>query len=296
MKWVIDTQHKGMIIREYLQKVHGFSKRIIIAVKHHGGKIRVNGTEENVRYPLAAGDILEIEFPKEKVSGALKPEKMDLNVVYEDEAVIVLDKPAGMAVVPSPNHVRGTMANGLLGHYEEQSRGTFTVHVVTRLDADTSGLVLIAKDRYIHSVLSASQKSRNIKRKYFAIVEGMLPAETGTIDAPIARAPHSIIEREVNESGKQAITHYKKIKDLVGHSLVEIELETGRTHQIRVHFSHLGHPLAGDDLYEGSLTYIDRQALHCCQISFEHPIKKQIVQLRSELPQDMEEMAARLKF
>ncbi|WP_249870108.1 RluA family pseudouridine synthase [Oceanobacillus saliphilus] len=296
MKWIIEKQHHGMIIRDYLQTIQRFSRRIIIAIKHDGGNIKVNGLTKTVRYELAQGDILEIDFPKEKVSQALKPEKLNLNIVYEDDAVMVLNKPARMAVMPSPNHLSGTMANGLLGYYQEQNRNDFTVHVVTRLDSDTSGLVLIAKDRYSHSLLSAQQQSGNVKRKYMAIVQGILENEAATIDAPIARAPHSIIEREVNEKGKQAITHYKKVKNLVDHTLVEVELETGRTHQIRVHFSHLGHPLAGDDLYGGSLQIIGRQALHCCLVSFEHPITKQNIQLQSNLPQDMEHMATRLNL
>ncbi|MFC4024450.1 RluA family pseudouridine synthase [Oceanobacillus longus] len=296
MKWVIDKQHTGMIIREYLQHVHGFSRRIIIAVKHDGGSIQVNGIKQNVRYKLVEGDVLEIEFPKEKVSRALNPEKMNLNIVYEDDAVIVLDKPAGMATMPSPNHLSGTMANGLLAHYEHHHNESNTVHVVTRLDADTSGLVLIAKDRYSHSLLAVSQKSGKIKRTYTAIVEGMLNSGSGTINEPIARKTGSIIEREVNETGKQAETHYFKQKSIGDHTLVAIELETGRTHQIRVHFSYLGHPLAGDDLYGGSLTLMTRQALHCCELSFEHPITKQRIQLQTDLPKDMQEVISRVNF
>ncbi|WP_087973289.1 RluA family pseudouridine synthase [Oceanobacillus rekensis] len=296
MKWVIEKQHSGMIIREYLQQIHGFSRRIIIAIKHDGGTIHVNGCNQNVRYILAEDDVLEVEFPKEKVSVSLIPEKMNLNIVYEDDAVIVLNKPAGMATMPSPNHVSGTMANGLLAYYESQNRGAYTVHVVTRLDANTSGLVLISKDRYSHSLLSASQKEKKIHRKYTAIIEGKLKLEAGIIDEPIARKKGSIIEREVNEKGKQAVTHYWKRKNIGDHSIVNIELETGRTHQIRVHFSYLGHPLAGDDLYGGSLRLIKRQALHCCGLSFEHPITKQRIEFESEIPLDLQHLAASMGF
>ena len=295
MKWIIEKQHTGMIIREYLQKIHGFSRRIIIAIKHDGGHIKVNGFQQNVRYRLTEGEVLEVEFPKEKVSESLKPEKMSLNIVYEDNAVIVLDKPAGMATMPSLNHPSGTLANGLLAYYDSCNRGAYTVHVVTRLDTDTSGLVLIAKDRYSHSLLSASQKNYRIQRKYTAVIEGMLQKEAGTIDEPIARKSGSIIEREVNITGRQAVTHYWKRKNSNDHSIVDIELETGRTHQIRVHFSYLGHPLAGDDLYGGSLNLIKRQALHCCSLSFEHPLTKQTIKLKSELSLDMQQLAASME-
>ncbi|WP_339228770.1 RluA family pseudouridine synthase [Oceanobacillus sp. FSL K6-2867] len=288
MNWVIEKNHAGLTIRDYLQAVHGFSRRILIAIKQEG-KLLVNDMERSVRYILVEGDVLEIRFPAEKVSDSLQPENINLNIAYEDEAVIVIDKPAGMATMPSKNHPIGTMANGIIGYYTRNDC-RFTVHVVTRLDRDTSGLVLVAKDRYSHSLLSKQQQLNQVKRTYIAFVEGHLAADAGTIDAPIARKAGSIIERMVHESGKQAITHYKKRSEVGKNTMVEIELETGRTHQIRVHFSHCGHPLVGDDLYGGSLQSINRQALHCYELSFEHPITKENITIQSMLPEDMKKL------
>ena len=288
MNWVIEKKYAGLTIREYLQGIHGFSRRIIIAIKQEG-KLLVNDLERTVRYVLAEGDVLEIHFPAEKVSDNLQPEDINLNSAYEDQAVIVIDKPAGMATMPSKNHPSGTMANGLSGYYRRNNR-MFTVHVVTRLDRNTSGLVLVAKDRYSHSLLAKAQQSNKVKRTYIAFVEGILEAEKGTIDAPIARKPDSIIERTIHESGKPAITHYKKRSEIENRTMVEIELETGRTHQIRVHFSHCGHPLVGDDLYGGSLQILNRQALHCNELSFEHPITRENIKVQSKLPEDLQKL------
>lgn len=289
MKWTIKECYEGMLIRDYLQQVHGFSRRIIKGIKFDGGKITVNGAVQTVRYPLVVGDVLEVSFPPEKIGSTMEPEDMNLTIVYEDDAIIVIDKPAGMATIPSFNHPTGTVANGVLGHYQK-NRIPYTIHVVTRLDLDTSGLVLIAKYGHSHSLLSASQKAGKVRRKYVAMIEGNIGGMKGTIDAPIDRKEGSIIERAVKETGKRAVTHYKVIKESHDHALLEIKLETGRTHQIRVHFSHISHPLAGDDLYGGSKNLIDRQALHCCEICFEHPFTGEVIQLQSPLPKDIVEI------
>lgn len=289
MKWVIEKEYSGMLIRDYLKTVHGFSRRIIKTVKFDGGEIMVNGEPQTVRYDLAVGDILTVSFPPEKVGPGVLPEDIKLAIVYEDDALIVIDKPSGMATIPSFHHPSGTVANGVLAHYVKNYI-PYTIHVVTRLDRDTSGLVLIAKHRYGHSLLAASQRSGNVRRKYKAIVEGTMDQPEGVIDASIDRKAGSIIERAVSDTGKRAITHYKVLNSFQDYSLVEIELETGRTHQIRVHFSHIGHPLAGDDLYGGSKVWIQRQALHCCELELEHPVTKEIIQLQSQLPDDISGM------
>lgn len=276
-----------MLIRDYLKTAHGFSRRLIKIVKFDGGKIMVNGISQTVRYSLAEGDILSVSFPPEEIGPGLLPEEINLSIIYEDDELIVVDKPAGIATIPSFHHPSGTVANGVLAHYVKYHI-PYTIHVVTRLDRDTSGLVLIAKHRYGHSLLAASQQAGKVYRKYKAIVEGaMNQGAEGVIDAPIDRKEGSVIERAVSDTGKHAITRYKVLKLFQGHSLVEIELETGRTHQIRVHFSHIGHPLAGDDLYGGSKVLIERQALHCCELEFEHPVNKERIQLQSQLPDDI---------
>lgn len=286
MKWTIDSDWKGMTIRDYLKEVQQFSRRILVAVKQEGS-ILVNGVPQTVRYVLQENDQLEVKFPEEEIGPSMIREDMDLSLLYEDDAVLVVDKPAGMATIPSLHQPTGTLANGILGYYERKQI-PYTFHVVTRLDKDTSGLVLIAKHRYSHSLLSTQQKQGTIERTYQAIVEGHLEQKEGTIDAPIDRKEGSIIERAVVATGKKAVTHFQVNEYLVDHTLVEIELETGRTHQIRVHFSHINHPLAGDDLYGGKNLHMKRQALHCSNLKFEQPFTKEIIQIESALPNDLE--------
>jgi len=285
MKWLIEKEYAGMNIRDYLTEVHRFSRRILIAVKKENKGITVNGSPQTVRYVLVEGDKLEVHFPPEEVSEHMRAEPMDLDIVYEDPSVLVLNKPADRATLPSRHHPQGTVANGILYYYKRKQIES-TVHVVTRLDRETSGLLLIAKNRYSHSILAVMQKEGKIDRKYLALVEGKVEQDRGTIDAPIDREDDSIIKRAVKAGGKRAITHYKVLERLQGYTLVEVDLETGRTHQIRVHFSHMGHPLAGDDLYGGSKDPFFRHALHCVELRLTHPFTEEYLLFRGELPDD----------
>lgn len=286
MKWIISKTYHNMEILEYLREVHSFSKGLITAIKFDGGKITVNKNPEKVRYRLQVDDTLSIDFPPEIIGKNLLAEDLPLDIVYEDEDIMVLNKPANIAVMPSANHKTGTIANRILGYYKKRNI-LYTVHIVTRLDRDTSGLLLVAKNRYIHSLLAKTHESNGIKRKYKAVIEGQLKKSSDMIDLPIMRKEGSIIERTVNSSGKSAITEYNVLKEWKTHSLLDINLKTGRTHQIRVHFSHIGHPLAGDDLYGGSKNIINRQALHCYELIFKHPLTNKQVLYHLPLPDDM---------
>lgn len=286
MKWTVTKQQEGLIIRSFLQREQKFSKRMIKHIVHGGGTIKVNGTPQTVRYELRAGDVVAVSPPDEKKGAMMIPEKMPLDIVYEDDAVLVINKSPGRAVIPSYQYTSGTIANGVLAHYEAQGL-PYTFHVVTRLDRNTSGLMLIAKHRWSHSILSETQKAGIIKRSYFAVIEGHLQEKNETINAPIGRKEGSIIERTVTTGGKHAITHYSVLTEYDNHTLIHVELETGRTHQIRVHFSHFGHPLAGDDLYGGETNNIERQALHCHRLAFEHPFTGEWEEFTAELPNDM---------
>lgn len=277
------------MIRDYLRSIHSFSRSMITAIKFDGGAIYVNGKEKRVRYELIAGDVLMIQFPPEIKGNYMYPEDLPLEIVYEDDDLIIINKEAGMAVTPSPIHQTGTVANGLLAYYE-LNHIPYTVHVVTRLDRDTTGLMLIAKHRYSHSLLATSQMEQKIERHYHAIVEGKLITKKGLIQTPIGRKENSIIERTVTADGRAALTYYEVIEEKQGNSLVKIELGTGRTHQIRVHFSHLGHPLVGDQLYGGSSEMMNRHALHCSGISFEHPLTKKLISMHSSIPRDMKKL------
>ncbi len=282
-------EESGLMLREYLKERKGFSRRIIKAVKFEPGCLMVNNEFATVRKVIQTGDTVEVKFPKEHRGTFMKAEPLDLDIVYEDNDILVINKPAGIASIPSIHHKTGTLANGILHHYEKKQLD-FTVHIVTRLDRDTSGLILISKHRLSHSILAIEQKKGAIERRYQAIVSGHLTEKNGTIVAPIARNPNSIIERMVAPEGKRSVTHYQVLKETTTDSLVHIKLETGRTHQIRVHFAYLGHPLLGDELYGGEVERIKRQALHCVSLSFTHPITKKHYTFTSDLSPDMKKI------
>lgn len=285
----VPHEYADMSIRQYLRTIHQFSNRLLTTIIHHGGRIEVNGKRKLVNYCLKVDDELTITFPPEKKDHFMTPEDLPLEIVYEDNDLLIINKPPQMVTMPSFNHPSGTIANGILAYYEKHHI-PYTVHVVTRLDRDTSGLMLIAKHRYCHSLLATAHEHGQLKRTYEAIVHGHLQANSGTINERIGRKEGSIIERTVTERGKRAITHYKVVKLLNNHAHVHIELETGRTHQIRVHFSHIGHPLAGDDLYGGSTDDINRQALHCNELSFIHPLTDKRLTFHLPTPSDMKRL------
>lgn len=271
-----------MLLREAIG-AYGISKRALTSIKFDGGEITVNGEEQNVRYPLSAGDVVTIKFPLEQASDGLLVEYGELDIVYEDDAVLVLNKPAGMSSIPSREHPTGSVANYVLGYFTEKGIAS-TIHIVTRLDRDTSGLMCIAKHRHIHYLMSEMQKAKQIKREYEAIAHGSV--SSGTVIAPIGRKSDSIIEREVRSDGQYAHTDIRLLRELeVGgksYSYIRLKLYTGRTHQIRVHLAHLGHPLVGDELYGGERGNMARQALHCAYLEFVHPVSAE--KLRFELP------------
>ncbi|MFC7394113.1 RluA family pseudouridine synthase [Scopulibacillus cellulosilyticus] len=274
IKEKIGPEHDGVLLRDYLLKEQQLSRRALKAIKFNEGFLYVNDEPKTVRYQLKAGDIVKIMFPPEGISPSLLPEPIPLNIIYEDEHALVINKPPDIPVIPSQKYSTGTIANGVLFHLEQQNLA-YTVHTVNRLDRDTSGLLLIAKHRHAHDFFVKMQKEHHIHRRYLAVVHGTLDKDNDVIDAPIGRKEGSIIERCVRPDGKPARTHYKMIKTFSDFTLVAIRLETGRTHQIRVHFSHIGHPLLGDDLYGGSTDRIQRQALHSFELRFIHPFTHQ---------------------
>lgn len=289
MKRIIPTKYDGILLREYLHAGLLFSSRLIKRIISTGGKFIINGNEVTVRYRLKSDDHLQIIFPKEQRSPSIVPENLPLQILYEDDALLIINKPAGMPSMPSSLHLRGTVANRLLAYYDANDLH-YTVHIVTRLDRDTSGLMLIAKHQYSHSLLSQMQRHKLIDRTYEAIVHGIVENPDGTINKPIGRKETSIIERIVTEKGQEAVTHYHVLNRYETHTYVNIRLETGRTHQIRVHFSSVGHPLLGDDLYGGKQDLIKRQALHCSKIAFNHPMTDEEIVIDASLPADMKNL------
>jgi 23S rRNA pseudouridine1911/1915/1917 synthase len=285
LTWEISREEAGTVLREFLKKQH-ISRAALTDIKFKGGHLLVNDKHETVRYTLQEGDKVQAVFPPEIPSEEMVVEYIPLHIVYEDEYVLVINKQANMPTIPSREHRSGTLANALLGYYERIGLIS-TVHVVTRLDKDTSGLMLIAKNRFVHHLLAKQQKEHKIVRTYAAIVHGELTNKVGTIAAPIGRKSDSIIEREVRPDGQEAVTHYVVDNVCSEYSLVTLQLETGRTHQIRVHMLSIGHPLLGDDLYGGRTDKIKRQALHSKQLTFDHPFTGETLTLQVELPEDM---------
>ena len=288
LSWNITAEEEGMVLREFLKGQH-ISKAALADIKFQGGKIKVNSQEETVRYILHSGDKVVVQFPLEKCSDGLIAEDLPLDIVYEDDHVLVINKPAFMNTIPSREHPSGSIANRVAGYYVKQGIAS-TVHVVTRLDRDTSGIMLIAKHRHVHHLLSEQQKRGEVKRMYVAFVHGHVAPE-GKVEAPIGRRSSSIIEREVREDGQYACTVFKRLHAFEDdYSYVQLRLLTGRTHQIRVHMAHIGHPLLGDDLYGGTLERISRQALHCRQIKFVHPFTGEQMVFEAELVDDMKKL------
>jgi 23S rRNA pseudouridine1911/1915/1917 synthase len=288
LKWEVSKEEVGMTIKEFL-KAHQISKAALTDIKFSGGKILVNAEEMNVRYSLKIGDQLSVIFPLEMPSEGLLGESIPLEIIFEDEFVLVVNKPAFMNTIPSREHPTGSLANALLGYYKEIGLLAAT-HIVTRLDRNTSGLVLVAKHRHVHHLLSEQQKSGLVKRTYVALVHGRLMEDVGTIKVPIGRKSVSIIEREVSDSGQYACTHFRVLERMDRFTYVELQLETGRTHQIRVHMSYLGHPLLGDDLYGGSLDLMNRQALHCREVVFIHPFTGEEMMFEVPVAGDMDKL------
>jgi len=270
-------------------KNKGYSSSNVVALKKIEKSILVNDVWEHVTYRLQSGDKLTIRYFETESSENIVATNLPFTVVYEDEDILVVDKPADMPIHPSMNNYTNTLANALMHYYSEKGE-TFTFRCINRLDRDTTGLVLLAKHAISAAVLSLQMQRREIHRTYLALVEGTFPENSGTIDAPIARKGESIIEREVNfETGERAVTHYEVVQICRKHNytLLSIHLETGRTHQIRVHMQHIGHPLIGDSLYPSDCSCIQRQALHSARLTFRHPISGQKMDFKATLPKDM---------
>ena len=285
----INETFQNTTILQFLKKKH-YTDKAIIALKKTPEGILLNGVWAYVNQKISSGDILTIKLSETESSEKIVPEKLDMDIVYEDEDILVVNKPANMPVHPSQNHYTGTLANGIAYYFAAQGK-PFIFRCVNRLDRDTTGLTILCKHQLASGILSNMVSERLIKRTYLAICtdDGSLP-ENGTINAPIARKEGSTIERIVDyEKGEDATTHFKKLLHLPDKqiSLIQLRLETGRTHQIRVHMSSIGHPLIGDDLYGGDCTLIKRQALHSYSLHFTHPITLKEMSFEQELPQDM---------
>ena len=261
------------------------------------GHVRVNDKPAKPGQRLVPGDHIVVEIPQAKPAIAL-PEQIPISEVYEDEDVIVVDKPAGLVVHPAAGHEQGTLVNALLGRHPELAgiAGTIRPGIVHRLDKDTSGLMVVAKNDRAQASLSDQLKNREVVKRYLALVVGALSPEEGTIDAPIGRDPHERKRMAVTHTGRPARSHFRILRHFGDdYSLVEVTLETGRTHQIRVHFAAVGHPVVGDHVYGKRVPFLARQFLHAAALGFRLPGTGQPIELTSDLPPDLRQALDQLE-
>lgn len=288
--WTVDEENTTL--KRFLNN-QGVSRRLLAKIKFQGGTLLVNKQVRNTRFEVQLGDEVTIIIPDEGEHETMLPFESSLDIVYEDDHLLIVNKPTEVASIPSQYHKNGTMANCVKYYYNQQGYANRIIHVVTRLDRDTTGLMIFAKHGFAHAMMDKQLQSGELKKYYHALVGGDLSRlkEHEVIDLPIGRDESSIIKRCVIESGQKAITEYRLVDKSEDIAQVAIQLHTGRTHQIRVHFSDIGCPLIGDELYGGDLSKgLNRQALHCQRLEFLHPFTREKLTFELPLPNDMEEL------
>ena len=288
LEYKIKDNDKYVNLKDVLKNYFQISDRLLVKLKHEQ-KILLNNKQAYIDMPVKTDDVISVYLDFEESNDNIIPIKMNLDIVYEDDALLVINKPSSMPIHPSMDHYDDSLSNGIRFYFDSIGLKK-KVRPVNRLDKDTSGLVVFAKNAYIQECLVRQMKIQDFKKEYLALCTGKFEKKSGTINAPIARKQKSIIERCVSEDGDTAITRYEVIKEYNDYSVVKCILETGRTHQIRVHMSYIGHPLLSDTLYGTSSPLISRQALHAYKISFIHPITKQKMEFTSKIPQDFVEL------
>ena len=275
-------------INQILKQELNISSRLLqklINSKH----IYLNNNIVDTRNSVKLNDVISVNLDFDEESENIIPQKMNLNIVYEDESFLIVNKPPQIAIHPSILHYNDSLANGVKYYFDEINLHR-KIRPVNRLDFNTSGLVLFAKNQYIQECLISQMKNHTFCKEYIAVVYGKFKEKSGIINLPIARKENSIIERYISETGQQAITHYEVLQEFTDISVVKCILETGRTHQIRLHMSAIGHPLIGDSMYGITSNFIDRQALHSSKISFIHPISKEHMSFECSLLEDIQRL------
>jgi 23S rRNA pseudouridine1911/1915/1917 synthase len=276
-------QEKDKTVKEILFEKLNFSRRLSKKLEL-SGKILLNEKQTKLNKCVFIGDVLTVEFKDEE--DEYNAVNIPIDIIYEDNDLLIVNKPPYIVVHPTKSHQDNTIANGVAYYFKEKGIQK-KVRLVNRLDMNTSGIVIIAKNPYVHNELSNQMKSNTVEKYYYAIVEGLIENDNGTINEPIARLNPEDIIRVVDKSGKECITHYEVEGRFAENTLVKLKLETGRTHQIRVHMKHIGHPVLGDTLYGHESNLIGRQALHCYEMKFTQPTSGEKIVIKSPLPEDM---------
>lgn len=323
IRYVVPSHEDGMLLKTILQKRMGVSRKLLSRLKLTEQGIMLNGTRVYISVKVQAGDLVEIRMEQER-SNDMLPQPMELHILYEDEHLLVLNKQAGVIVHPTHGHYTDTLANGVV-HYWQEKGWNYRFRAVHRLDQETSGVLVIAKNAYIHQHVSEQMIAGTVDKRYVAFVHGRPSSQTGDIDGPIDRDPLEPHRRIVTPEGYPSLTRYRVCETYPSASLVELKLETGRTHQIRVHMLSIGCPLIGDQMYRhpvysdqellsnaperdedshgavGSLDplaatimrldgYMDRQALHAASLTLMHPIEGKTMVFTAPLPEDMKSL------
>ncbi|WDV07713.1 RluA family pseudouridine synthase [Lysinibacillus irui] len=295
--YTIEEQQQGERIDKALSSLQTEWSRTQIGNWISEGIIQVNGEAVKAKYKVKAGDIIAIDVPEVEELDVVA-ENLDLDIFYEDADVLVVNKPKGMVVHPAPGHMTGTLVNGLMYHCKDLSgiNGVLRPGIVHRIDKDTSGLLMVAKNDTAHESLVNQLVNKTVTRKYIALVHGHIAHDKGTIDAPIGRDQKDRQKQAVVDNGKHAVTHFQVVERFGDYTLVECRLETGRTHQIRVHMNYIGFPLVGDPKY-GPKKTIDfgGQVLHAATLGFDHPSSGEYLEFEVPLPADYEQLLKDLR-
>lgn len=286
------TNEEEMTLKEVLLDKLNFSVRSLSKMKREKS-VLVNGVYKKPSLKVSCGDLIEVKIDEEKAN--FEPQDLNLQIIYDDFDIIMVNKPPFMVVHPTKSHYDNTIANGI-SYYIEKHKENVKIRFVNRLDMNTSGLVIVAKNAYAHHTLSTSMNENKVEKTYITVVNGIVDEDEGTINEPIYRPDEDSIKRVIDERGQASVTHYKVVERLKNATVLEVKLETGRTHQIRVHMAHIGHGIIGDELY-GYVdeNLINRQALHAYSLEFEQPRTKEILKFKTDIPKDMQELISKLR-
>lgn len=288
LEYIVDNLSEYKTIKQVLKEEFEISDRLIIKLKKFN-QIYSNDSTAHINKKINVGDNILINLDFEETSDNIVPTKMDLDILYEDDGLLILNKPPFIPIHPSMDHFEDSLSNGVKYYFNSIGLKR-KIRPVNRLDKNTSGIVIFSKNEYIQECLIKQMKSNCFKKEYIAVVKGIINKEFQVIDEPIARKENSIIERCVSKNGDRAITEVKLLQTFDNYSLVKCNLKTGRTHQIRVHLSFIGHQILGDDLYGEKSNLINRQALHAYKVSFIHPLIKKEFKIDAQIPKDIENL------